>query len=168
MFTKYIKWWYNNNGDDMKKIIVLILVFMLTGCFNKQKVMTCKSNIKNESQNYEASIIYKVYYKNNTVVKTIINETYTSQDKDMLDYFEQSLKITYDNFNILYKGYSYSYKIKENSITFNTTIDYNELDLKSMIKDSKISKDYVRENNTLSISGAKNMYEDKGASCEGY
>jgi len=130
--------------------------------------MTCKSNIKNESQNYEASIIYKVYYKNNTVVKTIINETYTSQDKDMLDYFEQSLKITYDNFNILYKGYSYSYKIKENSITFNTTIDYNELDLKSMIKDSKISKDYVRENNTLSISGAKNMYEDKGASCEGY
>jgi len=152
----------------MKKIIVLILVFMLTGCFNKQKVMTCKSNIKNESQNYEASIIYKVYYKNNTVVKTIINETYTSQDKDMLDYFEQSLKITYDNFNILYKGYSYSYKIKENSITFNTTIDYNELDLKSMIKDSKISKDYVRENNTLSISGAKNMYEDKGASCEGY
>ena len=157
---------YNNNGDDMKKVVVFITLILLTGCFNKEKLMTCTSNINNTKQNYNSNIIYSVYYKNKVVTKVVINEIYKSDNLDMITYFKESRSAIYDNYNKLYGGYSYEIQEGDNRLEINNTIDYSKVNVKKMVKNKIIDKDYVDSYYNLTKIGAKTMYENIGATCK--
>lgn len=157
---------YNNNGDNMKRIFILIFVLLLTGCFNKNELMVCTSNISNAKQNYKSNITYNVYHKNNIVTKVTIDEVYTSDSLDMITYFNESRSAIYDNYNKLYDGYSYKIQKSNNRLEINTTIDYSKVNVKKMVRKKIIDKDYVDNYYNLTRLGAKTMYENMGATCK--
>ena len=154
---------YNEYGDMMKKIIGLILVFFLVGCSNKY--ISCDIEVENNVQNYNMTGSYKIYYKDNYVTKIEKNEKYISNDKDVISFFEESKNLEYSNLNDLYKGYKYSIKSYETSVFVDVLIDMELVNLKQMVKDKQIDKDYVI-NGKLTTSGIVRFYESKGAICD--
>ena len=150
----------------MKRIVIFISLILLTGCFNKEKLMTCTSNINNTKQNYKSDITYNVYYKNKIVTKIVINEIYKSDDLSIINYFKESRSAIYDNYNKLYDGYSYKIQESDTRLEINTTIDYSKANTKKMVKDKIIDKDYVDSYKNLTKVGAKTMYESIGAICK--
>ena len=154
---------YNEYGDMMKKIIGLILVFFLVGCSNKY--ITCDIEIENNVQNYNMTGSYKIYYKDNYVTKIEKSEKYISNDEDVISFFEESKNLEYSNLNDLYKGYKYSIKSYETSVFVDVLIDMELVNLKQLVKDKQIDKDYVI-NGKLTTSGIVRFYESKGAICD--
>ena len=154
---------YNEYGDMMKKIIGLILVFFLAGCSNKY--ISCDIEVENNVQNYNMTGSYKIYYKDNYVTKIEKNEKYISNDKDVISFFEESKNLEYDNLNDLYKGYTYSMKGYDTSVFVDVLIDMELVNLKQMVSDKQIDKDYVI-NGKLTTSGIVRFYESKGAICD--
>lgn len=148
----------------MKKIFIIFCLFLLSGCFNSEKIMICKSNIKNDMQNYKSDVEYKIYYKNNLVTKTIVEESYYTNKDEVIKYFETSLSATYNNLNELYGGYDYTIDQGDGYITFKTVINYEKVDLKKMYKNG-LNNNYIKKDGTLTINSAKKMYEKKGAEC---
>lgn len=149
--------------NKIKKIIGLVLVLLITGC-GKSKFIMCTSNIKNENQNYELKAKYKIYYKDKYVTKIEQEETYNSEDRKVIDYFDEYKNLEYNNLNDIYGGFTYSMKKDKEFVNIKTTIDMDTLDLKQMIKDGYIDNDYVISGK-LTTSGAKYFYESKGSVC---
>lgn len=149
----------------MKKIVLVLSIFLLTGCFNSEKIMNCESNIENTKDNYKSNIKYKVYYKNKIVTKIEVDETYISDDKYIINYFKESKSAIYDNYNKLYGGYSYKINESDNNINYKVTIDYEKVNLKKMKNDKKIDKEYLDNNFNFTRIGAKTYLENIGASC---
>lgn len=150
----------------MKKIIVFLTIILVTGCFNSKNVMNCTSSINNTNDNYKSRINYKVYYKNKIVTKMIIDETYISEDKNIINYFKESKNAIYNNYNNLYGGYEYKMKESGNSVNYSVTIDYTKVNLKRMKRDKKIDSDYLDSRFNLTRMGAKTYLESIGAVCK--
>lgn len=146
---------------NMKKILVL-LCLLLCGC--SSKYVTCTSETKNNTQGYHSKISYKIYYKNEKVTKTIIKGEYTSDVSELTSYFDTYLKTNYEYLNNNYSGYDFSKEKIDNGVKYNVTIDYSKVNLKKMIKDKEIDKDYVK-NDELTLDGALEMYKRLGATC---
>lgn len=148
----------------MKKIIIFIFILFLVGC-SKNNYITCNIEVENKIENYNMNGIYKIYYKNNFVTNIEKQETYISPDEDVIEYFNEVNNLEYYNLNDLYNGFSYEIIDEENSVGINVTIDLELVDIKQMVKDKKIDKDYV-VSNKLTTSGIVKIYESKGAICD--
>ena len=148
----------------MKKLIVFIFVFFLVGCSNN-KYITCNVEVNNKIENYNMEGIYKIYYKNNFVTKIEKEEVYISPSEDIIGYFNESKGLEYYNLNDKYNGFLYKINKEENKINLNVSIDLSLVDIKQMVKDKKINKDYVMSNR-LCTSGIVDFYESKGAVCD--
>ena len=147
------------------RLILLLFVFTLViGC-NSNNTITCTLDIKNEVQNYQNTGNYKIYYKGNYVTKIVKNEEYASSDKSVLNYFYEVKELEYYDLSDKYSGVTYEIKKNEGSIKIKATIDLNTFDIKSMVRDGKIDKDYVISNK-LTTSGIKRVYESIGATCK--
>ena len=147
----------------MKKIISLIFILFLVGCSNDY--ITCNIEVNNNIQDYNMIGEYKIHYKGNYVTKIKEQEKYISSNKNTLNYFEESKKLDYYNLNDLYGGYTYTISNSDGSINFSSIIDMELVDIKKMVKDKKIDKDYVISNK-LTTSGIVKIYESKGAICD--
>lgn len=148
----------------MRKIICLILILFLVGC-GRDKYITCDIEVENEVQNYTLTGQYKIYYKNNYVTKIEEYERFSSFDKSVINYLDESKNLDYYNLKDMYGGYEYEIQNKTTSVTLNSYIDMNLVNIKQMVIDKKIDKDYVLANK-LTTSGAVMMYEAKGAICD--
>ena len=148
----------------MKKIILLIFVLLLMGC-SKKDYITCNVEVDNSIQNYSMIGTYKIYYDNNYVTKIEELEKYISQDKTMIDYFNESKNLEYYNLNDLYNGFEYKIDSNDTTVNIGVNIDLSLVDIKKMVKNNYLDKNYVI-NNKLTTSGIVKIYESKGAICD--
>lgn len=148
----------------ISKIFSLLFIILLVGC-SKEEYITCNIEVDNDTQNYEMTGTYKIYYDNSYVTKIEKSEKYISSDKAMIDYFEEANNLDYYNLNDLYGGVIYTVKNNESNVEVDVTIDMNNVDIKQMVKNKELDKDYVISNK-LTTSGIVKIYESKGAICD--
>lgn len=147
----------------MKKIISLIFILFLVGCSNDY--ITCNIEVNNNIQDYNMTGVYKIHYKGNYVTKIEEQEKYVSPNETTLNYFDESKSLDYYNLNDLYGGYTYTISKSDESVNFSSIIDMSVVNIKEMVKDRRIDKDYVISNK-LTTSGIVRIYESKGAICD--
>ena len=146
----------------MKKYLVIIFI-LLAGCSSKK--MICTKYILNESQNYEQSSTYIIYFNNGYVNKIEENNTYSSNDVKMINYFDNYMEKSYINFKKEYKYINYRKDIQDNKIFFQAQYDYNKIDGNKLSKNNYIDKLYV-SNQRVNVSGIKLKYEQLGFVCK--
>ncbi len=145
----------------MKKYVI-VLIILLTGCSKTTTI--CESHINNSEQNYKENAKYTIYSKNNFVKKVSINEQYKSEDSNVIDYFDSYLKLTFLTLNEQYGNIEYKSKQIKNGIQYFVDIDFENTNIKEMVKNGYLDKDYV-VNNQITTLGIKKMYESQGAKC---
>lgn len=145
-------------------LLAVLSIIFITGC-SKQKYMTCTIELENNNQNYTLNAIYKVYYKDKYVTKIEKEEIYKSDDKKVLDYFNEYKNLEYNNLNDIYGGFEFNVNYKEDTVKLSSSIDMSVIDVKKMVANNYLDKNYVVANK-LTTSGAKYFYSSKGASCD--
>lgn len=154
----------------MKYIKILSLVFivvLLAGCGdNKEFTKTCTATMNDTVNGYKLDTEYKIYGKGKIATKVVTVETVTSKDQDKLDYFEKTLKETYDSINEIYGGYTNNITNKDGKVVSETTIDYTKMDVEKYVKDNSVMKSYVNSKNEMLASGIQQVYEALGATCK--
>ncbi len=148
----------------MKRVVLLLIIILLTGC-SKDKYFTCKIDLNNEQMEYRLNATYKVYYKNSYVTKIEKNEVYQTDNEDTYNYFNEAKNLEYLNLNNLYGGITHTINLRENKVILDATFDMSIVDIKKMIKNKYIDRDYVIGSN-LTVGGIKNIYKEKGATCD--
>lgn len=156
---------YNYYGEYMRKIFVLLSLFLLVGCTNKIKEGNCKIDLKNSNEGYTLKANYKIYYDKNEYVTRIEEDiTYKSDNESVLDFYYKAKSMEYQKlYN--YNGIKYSIELIDNKIKITSTRDLKETNVKKMIKDKLIDRDYTSANK-LTLYGMKDYYEAKGAVCD--
>ena len=148
----------------MRKIfLIIIFVLILSGC-KKEEYFNCKIDLYNDIQEYELNAIYKVYHDGSFVTKVEKEEKYISNNEETLDYFFEYKNLEYQSIESLYGGITYNVDLKEDKVIMTSNIDMTITNIKKMIQNKYIDKDYV-VSNKLTISGIKKRYEEKGAIC---
>lgn len=155
----------------MKKIamgfLMLISVFLVSGCTKSEsKVLNCTLHNNDVVNNYELNSEYEVTYKDNVVSKVKSTETVTSDDSEVLDYFEEYLDTTYSAMNENYGGYVYTVDRESDKVIANTTIDYSVLDLDQLADDQPTLKDALNSDGKITLDGIKDLYDSLGITCE--
>lgn len=156
----------------MKKNIlissILVLSLCLFGCSKqaKETTISCSLTSNNTVSGYSLKSTYTIYSKDNEVQKVITKEVVTSDNSSILSTFETTLNQTYSKTNETYGGYDFKITKDGNTLTADTTIDYNKMDLKKYVEDNSSLKPYVNDNNMLTTDGLKTLYTSLGASCE--
>lgn len=152
----------------VKVILVASILLGLTGCgSNKEEIVNhCTLNSNNTTSGYQLTSEYDVYSVNGEVNKVVTKEVITSENQQILDYFESYLKQTYETQNETYGGTTNEVTNENGIVTSKTTIDYNKMDLETYVKDNTALKSYVNSNNKLKTNGIISIYESMGAVCE--
>ena len=149
----------------MKKIFIILSLFLLVGCTNKVKQANCNIDLDNTDEGYTLKADYKIYYdKNEFVTKIEEDVTYKSNEESVLNYYYNSKNVEYQRlYN--YGGIEYSVEQIDDEVKINSTRILKDTDVKQMIKDKIINKDYTSANK-LTLYGMKSYYESKGAVCD--
>lgn len=154
----------------MKYIKIISLVFivvLLSGCGEqKEFTKTCTLTSNNPVDGYKLDTEYKIYGKGKIAEKVVTIETVTSDNDEILDYFEKTLKSTYETTNKEYGGYTNKVTNKDGKLVSETTIDYTKMDLEKYVKDNSVMKNYVNSKNELLADGVQKIYEALGATCK--
>lgn len=154
----------------MKKFFALVIIMLLftfgCGSINKNEEIVCKYTTNNIKEGYKLESEYKIYGKNGIATSVKTKEVITSSNQDILDYFEETLKSTYDAANNTYGGYKINIEKENDSVSSNIEIDYSKMDIDAYVKDNTVMKNYVNSKNQLRVKGLINIYESMGATCE--
>ena len=156
----------------MKKNILIslgiILSLCLMGCSKeaKESTINCSLTSNNTASGYSLKSTYTIYAKKGEVEKVVTQEVVTSESSTILSAFETTLNQTYSKTNETYGGYTYKVTINGNTLTADTTIDYNKMNLAKYVEDNSSLKPYVNDNNMLTVDGLKTLYKSLGATCE--
>ncbi len=155
---------YNYDGEHMKKLIVLLLMAMLCGCGNK--TLNCSYNLDNVQYGYHVNRHYLITYKGEYVKKVTIDEEIKTDTDDMTNYFVDSNKAMYQDYQNRYKGYDYTIDTKNNIVTSHVDMDYKKMDLEEYISDNKNYDKYYVGNHNFRVKGLIKKLEDLGATCK--
>lgn len=151
-------------------IIVGFIIFVLFkpeyNVINNYKITKCTLDNDQSKSDYKSITNYTIYSKNNVVKKVISKEVLTSKNTTIIMYFTDLLEKQYKSENDKYGGFSYDVSSKGDKVVSNVTIDYSKMDLDKYIKDNTAMKSYVNNDNNVTLSGIKTMYESLGAKCE--
>lgn len=152
----------------LKYFILVIAIIFVSGCdSNVREVQrTCKLTTNAVAQGYKLESEYVIYGKGDVVNKVSTIETVISDDEEILDYFEETLRTTYDATSETYGGYTIDITNENGKVVSKVTIDYNKMNLEQYVEDNSVMKDYVNSDNKLMVSGLVNLYESLGATCE--
>lgn len=152
---------------NLNILLIIITIILMSGCaLDGKKVTECTLNSDQVANGYTMSSSYKISSSNDIVTKIKIEQVVKSQSKSILDYQEKSLKDQYKSLNDTYGGYKYSIKKDSDKVTAKVTVDYKKVDLNQYIKDNSEMKEYINDNNMLTLDGAKEIYESVGATCK--
>lgn len=156
----------------MKNILKFLTVFVfsiiLVGCTFKdeERVVKCTLTQNNAAQNYKLESEYNIYTDGKVVNKVETIETATSDNAQILSYLENYEKTLYTNMNNSYGGYDFNINNENGVVKAITKIDYTKLDREKLAKDQPSLKNYMNDDNMLTLKGIKSMYEAMGATCE--
>ena len=114
---------------------------------------------------YKVKATYTMYYEGDYVNRVHSLEVVDADSKDVLDYFEKSVKETYKELKSKYSGYSYKVTNDGSTVTSDATIDYSEMDLDAYVKDNSEFGSYVKDGKVL-FSKLKTLYQSMGATCK--
>ena len=152
----------------MKKSIIMLSLIavcvLITGCGNN-KEFTKKCVIHNDvlSQGYKLDSEYNIFGKGRVETTEIV----TSDNQEILDYFEDYLNDTYVDANENYGGYTkINVTNSNNKVVSNIEIDYTKMDLEKFVQDNPGVSAYINSNNAMTTEGIVSMYEALGATCE--
>ena len=152
----------------MKKLAVLLFgTLMFTGCgvSKEEKALECSTSKDMSKYGYTTESKYVVYAKDGYVTKVNSEEYVTSDSEDVLTTLEQTLSLTYMNYNMKYGGYDNKVSIEGNKLSSITNIDYDVVDLDQLSADTPSLKNYM-EDGKLKVEGMKKLYEGLGATCK--
>ena len=103
--------------------------------------------------------------ENEIVTKIVTQERVFSYDKDVLETLKEGIERNYSA-SSQYGGYQYEIVIEGNELISNVTLDYTEMDLKSMANDIEDLKVYLNDDYQYTLSSVKSMYMSAGAECK--
>jgi len=151
----------------MKKIglFLVLMMFLFAGC-GEEKTGYLECNNSRNEETFSTKTEVKVYYENN-IVKTVESiEKVTSDDKSILEYFEEALIESYASLSENYGGYTYNFEYEGNTLISKTTINYEVMDLKALVNDDSSMSTYVNANNQITKTSIKAMYSVLGLTCK--
>lgn len=165
-----------------KKILSIILVIgciLFTGCEDTSKKelntnlsetiniddngasLVCTTDIDYTEYDYTLGSKYVVFAdKDGKVTKIMSSEIINSNDSTKLDEFEDYLNKNHSA-AIQYNGYNYDIKREKTKVISTVSIDYEEFDLKTFIKDNEITN----QEEVLTIDSVEKQYVSLGAEC---
>lgn len=149
----------------MKKIFICFtLLILLCGC-TKEETFKCNIDLYNEIEEYTLTAEYKIYYEKTFVTKIEKKEEYKSDNKKTLEFYEEYKNLEHKNLNELYGNIEYLVERKKDKVLVSSTMNMELIDIKKMIRNKLIDRDYVISNK-LTTGGIRKIYESKGAICE--
>lgn len=155
----------------IKLLFVLTMVLLVTGCGNKEEkeignlAYECIQKRADASGKYERETTYKIYSKDAENVSIAeIKDVFKSDDEDILKYFENGEKSSYESINETYGGYEVSSNLENDNLTIDVKINYNKFDVKTYGKDVETMQKYISDDK-LTLEGLKKLYESYGATC---
>ena len=144
--------------------VVLLVFILLIVIINGNKTMVCTHKSNQSKNGYMLETKNVVKYKGDYVVKVNTTEIITSNDKEVLNKFEDSFKKT-DLYNKdTYGGYTYNITNKNGKVVNNIVIDYRKFDMKKFLKNNVAMEKYVKDGK-LTVDGEKKYYKATGAKC---
>lgn len=150
----------------MKKKFALALIGTIillgTGCGNQEKKMTCSRTMNQNGM--KADFKYEVTYSKDTVKKVKSTEKITSDSKETLDTYKETIEQLYSPYKNV-KNYEYSVKIDGNTLTSIVDINYEKVDTDEIIKIDSANSQLIK-NGKISLKDIKSTYESTGATCE--
>lgn len=171
----------------IKYFSIILCIFILVGCGNEEKKeKELPTNIAEEIEldTEGAAAVCKAEYdysdtegfvtgskmviftdENDIVTKIVTQEKVFSYDKDVLETLKEGIERNYSA-SSQYGGYEYKIEIEGNELVSNVTLDYTEMDLKSMANDIEDLKVYLNDNYQYTLSSVKSMYMSAGAECK--
>ena len=111
-------------------ISLFLFVFLLSGCENEVKTMTCTRTTN--QNNTKMSLNYKVDYKGNYVTKVKSVEIVESDDSEYLNTLKEQTENIYSAYNNI-ENYNYKTEINGNTFTSTVDIDYEKIDTEKLI-----------------------------------
>lgn len=154
----------------VKYLSLAVAVVLLSGCgkqvSNEKFVKTCNLTSNNAVDGYKLVSEYNAYGTGDVVDKVVTVETVSSDDEDVLDYFEEYLNETYGTLNETYGGYTFKVTKKDGKVISETTIDYSKMNLSKYVEDNSVMKSYVNSDNKLLVEGVLSAWKAIGATCE--
>lgn len=150
-----------------KILFISLFVFLLAGCDNGKEIVTkCELTSNQAASGYSLDSTYEIYSTSGVVNKVVTKEVVTSDQEDVLTYFETYLNESYKTASDTYGGYTYKVTKSDDKVSSDVTIDYNKMDLDKFVSDNSSMKAYVDKNNKITLEGVTKIYETLGATCE--
>lgn len=164
-----------------KTFLILIILLISTGCNNisnkkdsnekslkNENIIICemKNDQKKTQSDYTINSTYKIYSSDKIVTKVVTSEVVTSNNSEILNYFDQYLNKTYTELNNNYSGYKFQIKKEDNKIISEVNVDYSVMDMNKYSEDYPDIKTYLNVQSKLTIEKAKKIYENMGANCK--
>ena len=152
-----------------KKIIILLILIALFSVIlyfqlriPNSGIMIC--NYSDNSDNVSISTKYTITYENMYVTKLITVEKVVSDDDNLLLEYRDNLKSMYSLYNDI-KYYDNSVKLKNDTVTSITEINYKKIDTNKLIELDTSNK-YLINNGKINIKDIKKIYSNNGAKCK--
>lgn len=79
---------------------------------------------------------------------------------------EEQLSQNYEKMDESYGGYTTNISKNGNKVVSEVEIDYEHMDVESLLEDQPSMKNYANDNNQLTLEGVKTIYKAMGATCE--
>ena len=150
-----------------KKITLLILLIsvigLTTGCAPETGTMTCTMTTY-PIDGITIRSIYKATYKNNIVTKLKTVEKIISEYKDNLKTYQEKIEELYSGYQGI-KYYNNAIKIKEDTLTSTTTIQYDKVDTEKLIEVDSGNASLIK-NGKVPIDDLEKLYKQNGCNCK--
>lgn len=144
-------------------IIVGISILCCTSCNPETGTMTCTMSTY-PTDGITLRSTYTAEYKNNIVKKLKTVEKVIAEDEDNLEVYEEKIKELYQG----YQGIDYytnKTKIKDNTLTSMTIIDYSKVDTDKLIKVDSGNSGIIK-NGKVNIKDLEKLYKQNGCNCK--
>ncbi len=153
---------------NVLKFSVLTLgVISMVGCGAKEDYsVKCTMESNDVINNYSTSSIYEIITDGEIVKKVKTTETVISENETFLDLMEEQLSQNYEKMDESYGGYTTNISKNGNKVVSEVEIDYEHMDVESLLEDQPSMKNYANDNNQLTLEGVKTIYKAMGATCE--
>ena len=135
-----------------KKTLLLILVIgIITGCAPKTGTMTCTM---------------KTYPTKGITIRStyIATEKITAEEKDNLEVYQEKIDELYADYQDI-DYYQNNTKIKGNTLTSTTLIDYNKVDTDKLIEVDSGNAGVIK-NGKVEINNLEKLYKQNGCNCK--
>lgn len=144
-------------------LIVILVLFVCTGCSPETGMMTCTMKMY-PVDGLTIQSTYVADYKNNIVTKLKTEEKITAENKDDLKTYQEKIDELYSGYQGI-KYYNNATKLKGNTLTSTTTIQYNKVDTDKLIEADSGNASLIK-NGKVRIDDLERLYKQNGCNCK--